>query len=129
MSLARRLLVPIVLAAATWALLGACNTGAGDCPAKEAIQPGAACDDDQLQCAYDLPTPSAACDGTTTVIATSCTCTKKAWSCPSPFVCGEGAAGDDAAKEAGSGDDASEVATDDDGGSDAPQSDSGEGGS
>ena len=70
---------------------GACNTQ-GSCPAKEIIQPGASCSDDQLQCAFDLATPSAACDGTTT-IPSSCTCTKGAWSCPSAFAC-EGGAGD-----------------------------------
>ena len=65
----------------------ACNRGTGFCPAAEAIQPGAACDNDDLQCAYDLTSPSVACDGTSTVISTSCTCSNGTWSCPDPVDC------------------------------------------
>ena len=105
-------LAPLALVGAAFLALGACNSGMSDCPAKEAIQPGAACSDDDLQCAYDLSTPAPACDGTTTVLATSCTCTKGTWSCPSAVACpsgDDGAAGDDAA-DSSTGDDASDAA-------------------
>jgi hypothetical protein len=95
-------------------IMGACNSGTGDCPAKQTIQPGAPCSDDNLQCAYDLPTPSPACDGTSTVIPSSCICTSGAWSCPSAISCGDGGGseggGDDGSAEAG-----------DDGGGDAAE--------
>jgi hypothetical protein len=88
----------VVAAAALLATAGACNTGLGDCPAKASIQPGGSCNDDLLQCPYDLMTPSFACDGTSTVINTSCTCTKGTWSCPSPAACDGSAMGADAAQ-------------------------------
>jgi hypothetical protein len=99
---------------------GACND-TGTCPAKSAITPGASCDNDDLQCPYDLATPSAACDGTSTTITTSCICSQGSWQCPAAFTCDAGASGDDAA-EAG-GDDAAESGGDDAadaGGGDAP---------
>jgi hypothetical protein len=110
--------------------LGACNSGTADCPAKETIQPGGACSDDDLQCPYDLASPSLACDGTTTVLATSCTCTKGAWVCPDAVSCpggddaapGDDAAGDDAAGDDGAGDDG---ATGDDGAAATDASDAG----
>jgi hypothetical protein len=100
---------------------GACNDQ-GDCPAKESIAPGAACSDDQLQCAYDLATPSAACDGTSTTIASSCICTKGAWSCPSAYSCEAGPAdgGDEGGTDEGGSGEGGGEAGDDGGGSDAP---------
>ena len=56
----------------------ACNTGSGSCPDKAAVLPGASCSDNHLQCAFDLTTAGVACDGTSTVIETSCTCTDEA---------------------------------------------------
>jgi len=109
--------VPAALAGVISAALGGCNSGAGDCPAKETITPGGACDDEHLQCAYDLPSASIACDGTNAVLATSCTCTKGVWACPSAVECpgsdaatsDEDATGDDGATDA-SGDDAGDAA-------------------
>ena len=91
----------------------ACNSGNGSCPDKSAVVPGASCSDEHLQCAYDLTTPPATCDGMPTVIATSCTCTDDHWSCPPAFPCeagtdGDGEAGTDG--EAGDGDDAADGA-------------------
>jgi hypothetical protein len=81
----------------------ACNE-TGTCPAKGAFAPDASCQDDGLQCAYDLVTPSAACDGTTTVIPSSCMCTSGAWVCPSAWSCDAGAAdAADAAVDGGGG--------------------------
>jgi hypothetical protein len=97
-----RVLAPLIGAAALLVTMGACNTGLGDCPAKETIQPGGSCSDNLLQCPYDLMTASFACDGTSTVINTSCTCTKGTWSCPSPAACDGGAMGADGS---GGGDD------------------------
>jgi hypothetical protein len=87
----RLLVLPLVLAAGVLAAIAACNQQ-GNCPAKGSIQPGAACNEYQLQCEYDLATASPACDGTTTVIPSSCTCTDGAWVCPSAFDCDSGAA-------------------------------------
>ena len=92
--------------------LGACNSGTGDCPAKETITPGGSCSDDNLQCAFDLATPSTACDGTNTTIASSCICTKGNWVCPDPVSCGDAApppdetdgAGDEGSPDADEGD-------------------------
>ncbi len=72
---------------------GACNPQ-DDCPAKESISPGGPCSSEALQCAYDLATPSPACDGTSVTLASSCTCTSGAWACPSPAACGGEASGD-----------------------------------
>jgi hypothetical protein len=96
------------LLAAVLAIVGslaACSNGTGTCPAKETIQPGASCDNDDLQCAFDLATPDPSCDGTQTTIATSCTCKKGTWSCPDPVACSTDAGGGD------------ETSTGDDGGS------------
>lgn len=79
----------------------ACNSGTGDCPDKTAIVEGASCSDEHLQCAYDRTTPAVACDGTHTVIATSCTCTDGTWSCPSDVECDSGASADEGDAEAG----------------------------
>jgi hypothetical protein len=101
------------------AVLVACNTGTGDCPAKETIQPGTACSDDFLQCAFDLPTPSPACDGTTTVLASSCVCTKGLWVCPAPVGCPEAGAADGATDDGATDDGATDDgASADDGGAD-----------
>jgi hypothetical protein len=81
-----RSLFAAVLVAAT--ALVACND-VGDCPGKSAIVPGGSCSGDNLECAYDLETPSPACDGTNTMLATSCICTKGVWVCPSPASCPE----------------------------------------
>jgi hypothetical protein len=88
----------ILIASLIMAATSGCNNGTGDCPPKGSIQPGAACSDDTLQCAYDLSTPSPACDGTTTTIASSCTCTKGTWVCPSAVACagGDGSTDNDA---------------------------------
>jgi hypothetical protein len=88
------------LALGLFAGLGACNSGTGNCPAKETIQPGASCDDEHLQCAYDLATPAPACDGTSTTISSSCTCTNGTWACPDPVACEAGAPTDDAEPDA-----------------------------
>jgi hypothetical protein len=50
-------------------------------------------------------------DGTSTVLATSCTCTKGTWACPSAVTCPgtDAASGDDGADS--SGDDASDAST------------------
>lgn len=91
-----------VAAAAAFALGAACNSGAGACPSADSVQPGASCDDEHLQCAYTLATPSAACDGTSTTIASSCTCTHGSWACPDPIACD---AGDEAGDHEGGTDD------------------------
>ena len=105
-----------ILVVGFFAAIGACNSGTGDCPAKESIQPGAPCSDDNLQCAYDLSTPSPGCDGTTTTIASSCTCMKGTWSCPSPIDCGgtDASTGDDGSATDG-GPDGAEEPTDEGG--------------
>lgn len=90
----------LVLAAGAAVGAAACND-TGTCPTKGSIKPDASCADDQLQCAYDLVTPSAACDGTTTSIPSSCMCTSGAWVCPEAFSCDAGAA--DAADAAADG--------------------------
>lgn len=69
------------------------------------IRPGVSCTDEGLECPHDLATQSPACDGTTTTIATSCTCENDKWSCPDPVACDGGAAedaGDGAAEDAAS---------------------------
>lgn len=81
--------------AAMLATAPACNTGMGNCPAKETVQPGGSCNDDKLQCAFDLATPDPSCDGTQTTIATSCSCDKGHWSCPDPIACDAGPTGGD----------------------------------
>ncbi len=81
--------------------LGGCND-VGSCPAPETIMPGGTCSGDSLECAYNLPSPSPACDGTNTTIPTACTCTKGTWSCPSPIDC-EGGTGDDGGGDDGGG--------------------------
>ena len=78
--------------------VAACNSGAADCPAQASVQPGAPCTDDNVQCAYSLSSPSPACDGTTTTLASSCVCVDKTWSCPSPVDCGGDASTADAAE-------------------------------
>lgn len=85
-------------AAAIAAARPAC-TNADQCPAKESIVPGAACGGGAGQCAYDLTVPNAACDGTTSVIATSCACVDGAWACPTAGEC-PAVGGADAAAEA-----------------------------
>jgi hypothetical protein len=82
--------------------LGGCND-VGSCPAPAAITPGGSCSGDSLECAYDLPSPSPACDGTNTTIPTSCVCTKGSWVCPSPVSC-EGGSGDDGGGDGATGD-------------------------
>jgi hypothetical protein len=89
---ARWLFAPIMLGIGVVSAMGACN-GQGDCPAKGTIVPGASCSGDQLQCAYDVATSSPACDGATTAIASSCTCSNGAWACPPAFDCDSGSAG------------------------------------
>ncbi len=84
------LLIPAALTVGLVLALSACND-VGQCPAKEAVTSGGACSGDMLECAYDLATPSPACDGTNTTIATSCVCTKGVWQCPSPVSCESGA--------------------------------------
>ena len=83
----------------------ACNTGSGKCPDKAAVVPGASCSDNKLQCAFDLVTPAVACDGTSSTVETSCTCTDLTWACPSAVECDAGAdpgeAGEDASEDAG----------------------------
>ena len=97
-------LVPIAVlcGAVGFVALDACNSGNKDCPAKEAIMPGGSCSDEHLQCAFDLKTPAAACDGTSSPIETSCTCTKGSWACPEPFECegGPGDGGDEGSDDA-----------------------------
>jgi hypothetical protein len=96
-----------VVGAVTIAMLGtftsvtACNSGTGSCPDKAAVVPDGPCSDDKLQCAYDLMTPAVACDGTTTTIETSCTCTNDHWVCPAAVECDSGVA-EEAGEEAGS---------------------------
>jgi hypothetical protein len=86
------------------ALLAACNSGLGDCPARSSIKPGAACSDDMLQCPYEIPVSG--CDGG---VASSCTCTNGTWTCPSDEAgaavgCGvTDAEGEDAADSASEG--------------------------
>lgn len=107
--------------------MGACNDQ-GDCPAKESIVAGGACSGEELQCAYDLATPSAACDGTKTTLSTSCICTSGVWACPSAFACETDAAaetGDDGGAETG--DDGS-AETGDDGGTETGDDSGGEAG-
>jgi hypothetical protein len=99
--------VAIIASVGTFGAAVACNTGNGTCPDKAAIVPGASCSDEHLQCAFDLPTPAVACDGMSTVIATSCTCTDRQWSCPSAFECEAGTDGgqivDEASTDGGGG--------------------------
>jgi hypothetical protein len=100
----------------------ACNNGTGSCPDKAAVVPGASCSDDNLQCAFDLTTPAVACDGTSTTIETSCTCTDGTWACPSAVECDSGAVEEEAGEEAGS-EEAGEEASTDDGGTEASTED------
>ena len=107
-----------VASLATFSSVTACNHGNGTCPDKAAVVPGASCSDETLQCAFDLTTPAVACDGTSTVIETSCTCTDGTWACPSAVECDGGAAeseaGEEAGEEAGTDDGGTEASTDDD---------------
>ncbi len=64
------------LAAAALAGPSLAGCSADTCPATKTIKQGGACDNEALQCPYDLSPP---CDG---VKATSCTCTSGAWVCP-----------------------------------------------
>lgn len=100
------IVVSAIAAVTTFGAATACNSGNGDCPEKPMVMAGAACSDDHLQCAYDLSTPAAACDGTMTIIETSCTCTNGQWSCPSAFDCDSGVVEADASTDAGVGDEA-----------------------
>ncbi len=101
MTRARLLVTGLLLAAGAASGVAACND-AGMCPTKGSIKPDASCAEDQLQCAYDLVTPSAACDGTTTVIPSSCMCTSGGWDCPAAWSCDAGTAdAADAAADAG----------------------------
>jgi hypothetical protein len=97
----------------------ACNSGNTTCPDKTAVVAGGACSDENLQCAYDLSTPAVACDGTSAIIETSCTCTDGTWACPSAVECDAGAAdpgeaGDEAGDEAAAGDGGDEASPDED---------------
>ncbi|HLK39888.1 MAG TPA: hypothetical protein VKU41_24195 [Polyangiaceae bacterium] len=85
----------LLWAAVGAAPLAACND-VGDCPSASAIQPGASCSGDNLECPYTLETPSPACDGTTVDggLETSCVCQKGTWSCPSPVSCDAAIGGD-----------------------------------
>ena len=105
----------------TFTTVTACNGGSGSCPDKAGVVPGDSCSHDKLQCAYDLMTPAVACDGTTTTIETSCTCTDGTWACPSAVECDSGAA-EEAGEEAGS-EEAGEEASTDDGGTEASAED------
>ena len=96
----------------------ACNTGNGTCPDKAAVVAGGSCSDKALQCAFDLTTPAVACDGTSTVIETSCTCTDGTWACPSAVECDAGADHGEAGEEAGE-----EASTEADAGTDASTED------
>jgi hypothetical protein len=96
---------------------GACNS-VGTCPAPGTITNGVSCSGDTLECPYTLQTPSPACDGTSTQLATSCVCTQGAWACPDPVDCGDG--GD---IDSGGGDDSG-----DGGGEDASSTDAAGGG-
>ena len=90
-----RVALPPAIALLSWLAACGINSGTGDCPAAASIQPGAGCSDDFLQCPYNLATESPLCDGTKTILATSCTCTKGTWSCPSAVSCeGGGGAAD-----------------------------------
>ena len=89
----RLLLLSLAIGVGGAEVIAACSES-GTCPAKSAIKPDAACTDDQLQCPYDLSTPSVACDGTQTVIPSSCTCSGGTWACPAPVDCSGGAGGD-----------------------------------
>ena len=106
----RRVAAAVALLVAALAASGGCNE-VGDCPAEGAITPGGSCANSGLQCAYELETPSPACDGTTTTIASSCLCTSGTWACPAPLSCGEdgGSAGEDGS--ASPGDDAGDAAS------------------
>ena len=109
-----------------WAVItafGACNQE-GDCPAKGTVMPGGSCTSDALQCAYDLQTPSPACDGTSTTIASSCTCTSGAWACPSPLSCGDGGSTEPGPDSGTAGGDSS-TPPGDDAGDSAPPRDAG----
>ena len=59
----------------------ACS-GRGICPPHKQMVTGATCHGDELQCPYDVPV--IACDGTTQVISSSCSCTSSKWVCPDP---------------------------------------------
>jgi hypothetical protein len=99
----RRIIGAVTVGALTaFTSVTACNTGNGTCPDKAAVVPGGSCSDNDLQCAFDLKTPAVACDGTSTVIETSCTCTHGTWDCPPVLDCGE--AGAPPEDEAGGGD-------------------------
>ncbi len=101
----------LLLVTAAVAGVGACNE-VGDCPADAAtIHDGDPCSGEGLQCAQDVT--FTACDGTQQTIASSCTCTEGAWSCPSEPDCDAGGGGDDAGEDAA---DASEDVT-----ADAPE--------
>ena len=115
-----------VASLATFGATTGCNTGTDDCPDKAMVVAGGSCSDNHLQCAYDLMTPAAECDGTNTVIETSCTCTDGTWVCPDPFACDSGAPTDEAGMEAG--DEAGMEAGDMDSGDSGSSGDSGDSG-
>jgi hypothetical protein len=87
-------------AAAAWCLvLAGCNSGTSNCPTPQSVTPAGACADNDQQCPFNLDTPSPACDGTTTTIASSCTCTAGTWACPAPVQCGSDSGSPDASAD------------------------------
>ncbi len=62
-------------------LLMGCS-GRGSCPPHGEMMTGATCHGDQLQCPYDVTIT--ACDGTSQVITSSCSCNNGRWACPDP---------------------------------------------
>ncbi len=57
-------------------------SGRGSCPPHGQMVTGATCHGDQLQCPYEVTV--AACDGTSKVVASSCSCDNGKWTCPDP---------------------------------------------
>lgn len=57
-------------------------SGHGTCPSHGLMVTGASCHGDQLQCPYEVTIT--ACDGTTSSIASSCSCESGQWVCPDP---------------------------------------------
>ena len=74
------------LVAAGFVLVLGCTDLSSEC-AKATPTPDGDCTSDNLQCPFELDQPN--CDGTSTAIETSCTCTSGAWACPSAVPCAD----------------------------------------
>lgn len=108
------------IAVSALALMGC--SGRGNCPPNGQMVTGATCHGDQLQCPYDVTIT--ACDGTSQVIVTSCSCDSGHWACPDPgtAVCVDASAASDISGTNNSANNATNSATGGSGGLSHPHS-------